>query len=159
MQKFISEDIQKSPAFQKSVDKLSDAVQKAANLLGRTSIPFWSPRYQAHMCTDLSMASTLGYFMTMLYNPNNVAMEASPLTTIAEMEVGEQLCEMFGYNTDKEDTDTLTGWGHVTSGGSVANLESMWYVSLVELKGVSANMSQGRYVSMHIPRACLSAIC
>ena len=39
----------------------------------------------------MSMASLLGYFMTMLYNPNNVALEASPLSTVAEIEVGEQL--------------------------------------------------------------------
>lgn len=108
------------------MEKLTSSVQKAANLLGRTSIPFWSPRYEAHMCTDLSMASLLGYFMSILYNPNNVAIEASPLTTVAEMEVGEQLCTMFGYNIDSEDASALTGWGHVTSGGSVANLESMW---------------------------------
>lgn len=31
------------------MDKLTNAVQKAANILGRTSIPFWSPRYEAHM--------------------------------------------------------------------------------------------------------------
>ncbi|KAF3001603.1 hypothetical protein E8E14_005800 [Neopestalotiopsis sp. 37M] len=89
--KFITESVQKSPAFRQSMKKLSNAVQKAANLLGRTSIPFWSPRYEAHMCTDMSMASLLGYFMTMIYNPNNVALEASPLSTVAEIEVGEQL--------------------------------------------------------------------
>lgn len=47
--KFITDSVQKSPAFKKSMKKLSNAVQKAANLLGRTSIPFWSPRYEAHM--------------------------------------------------------------------------------------------------------------
>lgn len=72
------------------------------------------------------MASMLGYFMTMLYNPNNVAIEASPLSTVAEIEVGEQLCKLFGYSIDHDDTETPTGWGHVTSGGTVANLESIW---------------------------------
>lgn len=74
----------------------------------------------------MSMASLLGYFMTMLYNPNNVALEASPLSTVAEIEVGEQLCELFGYNIDEENDDEPTAWGHVTCGGSVANLESIW---------------------------------
>ena len=31
--------------------------------------------------SDLTMASLIGYFATMLYNPNNVAAEASPVTT------------------------------------------------------------------------------
>ncbi|KAK6216154.1 hypothetical protein LQW54_003728 [Pestalotiopsis sp. IQ-011] len=104
--------------FQKSMKKLSNAAQKVANLLGRTSIPFWSPRYEAHMCTDMSMASLLGYFMTMIYNPNNVALEASPLSTIAEIEVGEQLCELFGYNIDEDNQDAPQGWGHVTHAAS-----------------------------------------
>ncbi|KAI0517404.1 pyridoxal-dependent decarboxylase domain-containing protein [Xylaria bambusicola] len=116
---FIDEQIQNTPAFLASMDKMTRTVRKAANILGRSSIPFWSPRYEAHMCTDMSMASLLGYFMTMLYNPNNVAIEASPLTTVAEIEVGEQLCELFGYNIDPNNTEAPTAWGHVTCGGLV----------------------------------------
>lgn len=76
------------------------------------------------MCTDLTMSSMLGYFMTMLYNPNNVALEASPMSTLVELEVGKQLCDLFGYNTDP--LKSPTGWGHITCGGTVANLESIW---------------------------------
>ncbi|KAI0466317.1 pyridoxal-dependent decarboxylase domain-containing protein [Xylaria cf. heliscus] len=123
---FIDAETQKTPAFLASMDKLKRAVRKASNILGKSSIPFWSPRYEAHMCTDMSMASLLGYFMTMLYNPNNVAIEASPLSTVAEIEVGEQLCELFGYNIDQDNTEAPTGWGHVTCDGTVANLESIW---------------------------------
>ncbi|KXJ85791.1 pyridoxal phosphate-dependent transferase [Microdochium bolleyi] len=124
--KFISKKVQKTPGFIKSMNRLNNAVRKAANILGKTSIPFWSPRYEAHMCTDMSMASLLGYFMTMIYNPNNVAIEASPLSTVAEIEVGEQLCELFGYNTKEDNPDAPVGWGHVTCDGTVANLEIMY---------------------------------
>ncbi|KAI8949332.1 pyridoxal-dependent decarboxylase domain-containing protein [Xylaria longipes] len=123
--KFIDEAMQKTPAFLASMDKLKRAVRKASNILGKSSIPFWSPRYEAHMSTDMSMASLLGYFMTMLYNPNNVAIEASPISTVAEIEVGEQLCDLFGYNIDQDNTEAPTGWGHVTCDGTVANLESI----------------------------------
>jgi len=64
--------------------------------------------------------------MTMLYNPNNVAIEASPLSTVAEIEVGEQLCELFGYSLDEDNMEAPTAWGHVTCDGTVANLESIW---------------------------------
>ena len=57
-------------------------------------------------------------------NPNNVATEASPLTTALEIDVGKQLCDMVGYNIDI--TDPPVAWGHITCDGSVANLESMW---------------------------------
>ncbi|KAI1494277.1 pyridoxal-dependent decarboxylase domain protein [Biscogniauxia mediterranea] len=112
---FIDLKTQESPAFQASVNRLRNAVQVASKMLGEHSIPFWSPRYQAHMSTDMSMASLLGYFMTMLYNPNNVAIEASPLSTVAEMEVGKQLCNLFGYSADPNGDETPTAWGHVTS--------------------------------------------
>lgn len=76
------------------------------------------------MCTDLTVPGLLGYFMTMIYNPNNVAVEGSPLTTVVELEAGKQLCEMFGYNTDSKKQPTA--WGHITCDGTVANLESIW---------------------------------
>lgn len=125
-QEFITNEIQDSATFQKRTQDVSDAVKKLSKLLGAHSIPCWSPRYQAHMCTDLSMPALLGYFATMLYNPNNVAFEASPLSTIAEIEVGEQLCDMFGYNVDEGDQTKPLGWGHVTCDGTIANLESIW---------------------------------
>lgn len=75
---------------------------------------------------DIAMPALLGYFMTMLYNPNNVTLEVSPLTTIAEVAVGNDLCDLFGYNTDPGNTELPLAWGHIVSGGSIANLESMW---------------------------------
>ena len=125
-QHFITEAIQASKKFKVKTKLVKDAVQQAARLLAQHSIPFWSPRYQAHMCTDMSMPALLGYFMTMIYNPNNVSIEASPLTTIAELEVGDQLCELFGYNIDEDNDTSPRAWGHVTCDGSVANLESVW---------------------------------
>ena len=64
--------------------------------------------------------------MTMIYNPNNVSIEASPLTTVAELEVGDQLCEIFGYNIDDNNQSKPRAWGHITCDGTVANLESIW---------------------------------
>jgi hypothetical protein len=74
----------------------------------------------------MSMASLLGYFITMLYNPNNVALEASPLSTVAAIEVGEQLCELFGYNNDEDNQEAPTAWDNVTCDGTVANVGSIW---------------------------------
>ncbi|KAJ5553355.1 PLP-dependent transferase [Penicillium frequentans] len=128
--KFIPKEVRRSKKFQNIRDNFGDVVRKVAQLLGEHSVPFWSPRYEAHMCTDMTMPSLLGYFMTMLYNPNNVALEASPLTTVAELKVGEQLCELFGYKTPLtpvgERQDEPDSWGHVTCDGTVANLESIW---------------------------------
>src|SRR5690606_33997430 len=69
--------------------------------------------------SDLTMASLVGYFATMLYNPNNVAAEVSPVTTRMELEVAAQLAGMIGYSPEAH-------WGHLSSGGTVANFEAIW---------------------------------
>lgn len=92
------------------------------------SVPFFSYRYQAHMLWDCTLPALVGYFAAMLYNQNNVAAEASPVTTHLERVVGEDLCGMIGYRVSQEDTgdERPPGWGHITCDGSVANLESLW---------------------------------
>jgi glutamate/tyrosine decarboxylase-like PLP-dependent enzyme len=116
---FVVQEIEKrSPAFERSISALS---QELLGLLGelKAGVPFFSPRYIGHMTSDLTMASLIGYFATMLYNPNNVAAEASPVTTRMELEVAAQLARMIGYDLDRQ-------WGHITSGGTVANFEALW---------------------------------
>ncbi|GIK00975.1 hypothetical protein Aspvir_005005 [Aspergillus viridinutans] len=124
--KFISKTVRRSKKFREVRDMVGNVVRTTAQVLGAHSVPFWTPRYEGHMCADLTMASLLGYFMTMLYNPNNVALEASPLTTVAEYQVGQQLCDLFRYNTDPEKQDLPLAWGHITCDGTIANLESIW---------------------------------
>jgi len=97
------------------------------------SAPFHSYRWQSHMNGDLTMPGMLGYMATLLYNPNNVAAEASPVTTQYEIEVGNDLCEMLGYSVDS----ALKPWGHITCDGSVANLEAMWAARNVKFYAVS----------------------
>lgn len=90
----------------------------------RGCVPFYSYRYQAHMNWDLTIPGMAGYFAAMLYNQNNVALEASPVTSQLEREVGDDLCKMLGF--DIADNAAVRSWGHVTCDGSVANLEAMW---------------------------------
>ncbi|RDH36369.1 pyridoxal phosphate-dependent transferase [Aspergillus welwitschiae] len=130
---FIPDDVKNKDLYKLIVKNFSEVVKKIAHLMGQQSIPFWSPRYEGHMCTDMTMPALLGYFMTMLYNPNNVTLEASPFTTYAEIKAGEQLCEMFGYDVDPNASPR--GWGHITADGTIANLESIWVGKLQFLAG------------------------
>lgn len=88
----------------------------------RGSVPFSSHRYQAHILWDQTMPSMAGYFAGMLHNPNNLAGQASPVTTVLEVEVGLDLCRMLGYDVD----GPVRPWGHLTCDGTVANLEALW---------------------------------
>lgn len=97
-------------------------IQSLAKLLAdlKMDIPFFSPRYLAHMTADVSLPGLLGYYAGLLYNANNVSGEASPVTLKYELEVGKEFAHLFGYDQSKS-------FGHITSGGTVANFESVFY--------------------------------
>lgn len=88
------------------------------------SAPMFSPRYVGHMASDLLLPGLLAHLATTLYNPNNVTAETAPVTTELEIEVGQQLARMCGFNTDP--VAGPAAYGHLTSGGTVANFEALW---------------------------------
>lgn len=132
-----------SAAYEHSISTLS---QELMGLLGelKAGVPFFSPRYIGHMSSDLTMASLIGYFATMLYNPNNVAAEASPVTTRMELEVADQLARMIGYDTARQ-------WGHLTSGGTVANFEALWVARNVKYLPVEVRWAAEEMGAPDIP--------
>ncbi len=93
------------------------------------SAPLFSMRSQGHMLWDQVLPGLVGYFGAMLYNQNNVAAEASPVTTQLEIDVGNDLCRMLGFPVPLLGTppsDAVVPWGHITCDGSVANIEGAW---------------------------------
>jgi glutamate/tyrosine decarboxylase-like PLP-dependent enzyme len=102
----------------------------------KRDVPFFSGRYKGHMIGEQTIASQIGYFATMLYNPNNIAIEISPVTTRLELEVAGQLARMIGY-------DPSRSWGHLTSGGTIANFEALWLARGVRYLAVAAAGAAG----------------
>ena len=119
-------DYRKDNEYKASLNKLETDFNDLLSKL-RGSVPFFSYRYQAHMNWDLTMPGLLGYFSAVLYNQNNVATEASPVTSWLESLVGKDLCKMLGFPVpSKGDTKSVRPWGHITCDGSIANFEGMW---------------------------------
>jgi glutamate/tyrosine decarboxylase-like PLP-dependent enzyme len=128
-------------------DKLSQGVTEMMSQL-RRNFPFYSPRYIGHMLSDISMPSMLGYFAGMLYNNNNVTPEAAPVSVEWEIEACNEVLKMLGYKPSptppkKEATKSdwaayqkllkeAFGWAHITSGGTVANIEAMWVARIIK---------------------------
>jgi glutamate/tyrosine decarboxylase-like PLP-dependent enzyme len=131
----IREQDKRAPAYDASVATLW---QELYGLLAelKNGVPFFSPRYVGHMTSDLTMASLVGYFAAMLYNPNNVASEGSPVTTRLELEVAAQLAAMIGYDPARQ-------WGHLCSGGTVANIEALWVARNVRYVPVALRWAAG----------------
>ncbi|KAK8121519.1 Pyridoxal-dependent decarboxylase conserved domain [Apiospora kogelbergensis] len=135
---FITDAMRNLYIYQDSIFTLQENSRELSEKLADHSVPFWSPRYNAHMNMDTTLASIIGYMSAMIYNPNNVATEASPYTTNVEREVGQQLCEMLGYNhPDKNPAP----WGHITCDGSVANLEAIWATRNLKFYPISLKLA------------------
>lgn len=106
------------------VDSLSDELDKILASF-KANNPQYSPRYLAHMTSEQSLPSVLGNFAGMLYNSNNVSGESSPVGVPMELEVGRMIALMLGYNPEES-------WTHITSGGTVANIEALWVARTVQ---------------------------
>ncbi|KAF7372736.1 PLP-dependent transferase [Mycena sanguinolenta] len=107
---FITNSIQESPTFKQHQDELVKQFELLTAHLFAYSIPFFSQRYAGHMSFEMGLPGILGWVATVLNNPNNVAFEASPITTLLEIDVGHDMCEMLGYNENDSDGKPLY-WG------------------------------------------------
>jgi glutamate/tyrosine decarboxylase-like PLP-dependent enzyme len=123
-------------------DRLVQAVHEMMADL-RRSFPFYSPRYFAHMLSEISIPALIGYVATLLYNPNNVTPEAAPVTVDWEIDACGRLLAMLGYTPPpvphKGEARAYLkalggefGWCHLTSGGTVANIEALWIARSVK---------------------------
>ena len=80
--------------------------------------PFHHPRYAGQMLKPPHPIAIAAYLAAMRINPNNHALDGGPPTSEMETEVVADLASMLGL-PDR----TL---GHLTGGGTVANLEALW---------------------------------
>ncbi|KAJ3501934.1 hypothetical protein NMY22_g18755 [Coprinellus aureogranulatus] len=128
---FITPEVKSSQVYKRMVENLRSSLARLSSLLNSRGIPFYSPRYAAHMTFDFSLPSIAGWLGGLLLNPNNISFEAAPLTTVLELEVGKGLCKMLGYaetgNGSPQEMDVdVKSYGHLTADGTVANIEALW---------------------------------
>lgn len=157
----ITEESKRHPAYLHAMDSLKDNFRSLLSFL-KKSVPFFSGRYQGHMNWDTTLPSVLGYFAAMLYNPNNVAFEGSTATTLLEMIVGDDLCQMLGYGIPDEDAIALGAirpWGHITSGGTAANIEAIWSARNLKLYPIALREALEAEPSLAAARALTVTTC
>ena len=91
---------------------LSELVERLGD-----NYPFWHPSYAGQMLKPPHYIASIAYFIAQQINPNNHALDGGPATATMEIEVVADMARMFGYKTHL---------GHLTSSGTVANLEALW---------------------------------
>ena len=80
--------------------------------------PFGHPRYAGQMLKPPHPVALAAYAAAARINPNNHALDGGPPTSAFEKEVIADLGAMLGMPTD--------ALGHLTGGGTIANLEALW---------------------------------
>ncbi|RIK41812.1 MAG: aspartate aminotransferase family protein [Chloroflexi bacterium] len=84
----------------------------------RENYPYHHPRYAGQMLKPPHPVAMLAYFAAMQINPNNHALDGGIATSHLERAVVPLLAQMFGF--------PATHLGHLTSSGTIANLEALW---------------------------------
>ena len=98
--------------------------------------PFWHPSYAGQMLKPPHEIAALAYFIAQQINPNNHALDGGPATAKMETEVVAQLARMFGYQQHL---------GHLTSSGTIANLEALWVAREIHPDKAIAFSSEAHY--------------
>jgi glutamate/tyrosine decarboxylase-like PLP-dependent enzyme len=98
--------------------------------------PFQHPSYAGQMLKPPHPIASIAYFLTQQINPNNHALDGGPATAKMELEVVSKLAEMFGYRQHL---------GHLTSSGTIANLEALWIARSIHPGKAIAFSSEAHY--------------
>jgi tyrosine decarboxylase/aspartate 1-decarboxylase len=79
--------------------------------------PYFHPLYAGQMLKPPHPIARAAYALAMVINPNNHALDGGRASSRMEVEAVSEIAAMFGWK------DFL---GHLTSGGTFANLEALW---------------------------------
>lgn len=103
-----------------AMDVAPDAIRATLTALSERltdNYPFFHPDYAGQMLKPPHPVAMAAYMTAMQINPNNHALDGGPATAAMELETVRMLAQMFGY---------VEHLGHLTSSGTIANLEALW---------------------------------
>jgi glutamate/tyrosine decarboxylase-like PLP-dependent enzyme len=111
------------PEFATELDE--DAVAKVLHRVAvrmQGNYPYHHPNYAGQMLKPPHAVARIAYAMSLWLNPNNHALDGGRASSAMEKECVAELGRMFGWS------ESL---GHLTGGGTMANLEALWVASLL----------------------------
>lgn len=118
----------------------TEALHALADRLG-DSYPFADPEYLGQMLKPPHPVAWSGYAMAMLLNPNNHALDGGPATAHLEREAVAQIAAMLGHPTHL---------GHLTSSGTLANLEALWVARRLHPDAAIVSAANAHYTHARI---------
>ena len=118
----MAEGFSELPQYLSSLDSAQNAeamgsvLDEVARRMG-DNYPYFHPLYAGQMLKPPHPVARAAYALAMSINPNNHALDGGRASSQMEIEAVAEIARMFGF------TEHL---GHLTSGGTFANLEALW---------------------------------
>ena len=97
-------------------EAMAGVLEMVAHRLG-DNYPYFHPLYAGQMLKPPHPLARAAYALAMTVNPNNHARDGGRASSVMEIEAVQGIAGMFGW------TEYL---GHLTSSGTLANLEALW---------------------------------
>jgi tyrosine decarboxylase/aspartate 1-decarboxylase len=117
-------------------------LEETARRLG-DNYPYFHPLYAGQMLKPPHPVARAAYALAMSINPNNHARDGGRASSEMEVEAVSGLAAMFGWTGD--------GYlGHLTSSGTLANLEALWVAGLMAPGKRIVGSSQAHYTHQRI---------
>lgn len=130
------------PEFQTEYDQ-----QKAEQVMLQVAEKMWDnypyphPQYAGQMLKPPHPIARMAYMMATWINPNNHALDGGKASSAMEKEAVADIAKMFGWN------EFL---GHLTGGGTLANLEALWVANQIHPGKTIVASSQAHYTHNRI---------
>jgi hypothetical protein len=105
-----------------AVAGIEAVLERTAERLG-DNYPYFHPLYAGQMLKPPHPVARAAYALAMLVNPNNHARDGGRASSAMEIEAVGEIAAMFGWAGEGRTGDYL---GHLTSSGTIANLEALW---------------------------------
>lgn len=114
----MAEGFSELPAFTPDFDQaaVAEVLQTVARRM-QDNYPYYHPQYAGQMLKPPHAVARIAYAMSLWVNPNNHALDGSRASSPLEKECIVDLGRLYGWDRPL---------GHLTGGGTMANLEALW---------------------------------
>ncbi len=121
-------------------EAMARVLEETARRLG-DNYPYFHPLYAGQMLKPPHPVARAAYALAMTINPNNHARDGGRASSAMEIEAVAEIAAMFGWE------EYL---GHLTSGGTMANLEALWVAGQMAPGGRILGSEQAHYTHHRI---------
>ncbi len=121
-------------------ERMAEVMQQVAIRL-RDNYPYFHPLYAGQMLKPPHPIARAAYALATWINPNNHALDGGRASSAMEKEAVAEIAAMFGWQAHL---------GHLTGGGTLANLEALWVAGRLHPGKKIAASAQAHYAHHRI---------